>query len=295
MDYQLWAWDQGEEQGDYELQPTASTQQLLHSRNDDSAWMSQRNPVVEFGDSQGTFYHHPFDDDDDKTSITPQVGELSADNADTSLENEVRHNLPIPISRFSGGGASKTIRDSRRQKLSRSLTTCTTIGLKCSASLGTFLLLVAACGAVTCTIIYSNPIPATGHILATSASQSVLILRILSEACTILIWVLVTWAIEDLQWAFASRRSGIGALSFLALDSGTRIWGMLRLLFMESSLGRAHKTFGLIRSVISSNIKVLDALTYHSIILLFLIPVPGITIMSKDHQKNTLPFVDNES
>ncbi|KAF9869964.1 hypothetical protein CkaCkLH20_12573 [Colletotrichum karsti] len=63
-----------------------------------------------------------------------------------------------------------------------------------------------------------------------SASNSILVLRVMTELCAIIMAGLVVVCVEDLQWALASRPQGISLLHFVGLDSGTGVWGLLRLL-----------------------------------------------------------------
>lgn len=65
---------------------------------------------------------------------------------------------------------------------------------------------------------------------ADSASNAILILRILTEACALLLAGLAVLVVEDLQWALASRPQGVSLLHFVGLDGGTGIWGLVRLL-----------------------------------------------------------------
>ncbi|KAK1593475.1 uncharacterized protein LY79DRAFT_514454 [Colletotrichum navitas] len=64
----------------------------------------------------------------------------------------------------------------------------------------------------------------------TSSKNSILILRVLTELCAITLAALVVVVVEDLQWALASRPDGVSLLHFVGLDSGTGVWGLLRLL-----------------------------------------------------------------
>lgn len=64
----------------------------------------------------------------------------------------------------------------------------------------------------------------------TSPSNAILILRIMTECCALLLGGLLVLVVEDLQWALASRPQGLGLLHFVGLDAGTGIWGLLRLL-----------------------------------------------------------------
>ncbi|KAK1985985.1 hypothetical protein LZ30DRAFT_583051 [Colletotrichum cereale] len=63
-----------------------------------------------------------------------------------------------------------------------------------------------------------------------SSKNSILILRVLTELCAITFAALVVVVVEDLQWALASRPEGVSLLHFVGLDSGTGVWGLLRLL-----------------------------------------------------------------
>ncbi|KAI3398009.1 hypothetical protein diail_9986 [Diaporthe ilicicola] len=64
----------------------------------------------------------------------------------------------------------------------------------------------------------------------TSSANAILILRILTEVCAIVMAALVVVVVEDLQWALASRPEGVSLLHFVGMDSGTGVWGLLRLL-----------------------------------------------------------------
>jgi hypothetical protein len=64
----------------------------------------------------------------------------------------------------------------------------------------------------------------------TSSANAILILRILTEACALMMAALVVVVVEDLQWALASRPEGVSLLHFVGMDSGTGVWGLLRLL-----------------------------------------------------------------
>lgn len=64
----------------------------------------------------------------------------------------------------------------------------------------------------------------------TSSANAILILRILTEACALIMAALVVVVVEDLQWALASRPEGVSLLHFVGMDSGTGVWGLLRLL-----------------------------------------------------------------
>lgn len=63
-----------------------------------------------------------------------------------------------------------------------------------------------------------------------SSKNSILILRVLTELCAVTLAALVVVVVEDLQWALASRPGGVSLLTFVGLDSGTGVWGLLRLL-----------------------------------------------------------------
>lgn len=95
------------------------------------------------------------------------------------------------------------------------------------------LLLVLTAIMVALTSIYANgsvkPI-LQDRFFSTSSPHTILILRILTEGCALLFAALVVMVVEDLQWALASRPSGVSLLHFVGLDSGTGVWGLLRLL-----------------------------------------------------------------
>lgn len=62
-----------------------------------------------------------------------------------------------------------------------------------------------------------------------TSSNAILILRILTEICALLLTALIVLVVEDLQWALASRPQGVSLLHFVGLDAGTGIWGLIRL------------------------------------------------------------------
>lgn len=86
---------------------------------------------------------------------------------------------------------------------------------------------------ISLTAIYSNGSAKAlwqDKFFTTSSANAILILRIMTEACALLLGALVVVVVEDLQWALASRPQGIGLLHFVGLDAGTGVWGLLRLL-----------------------------------------------------------------
>lgn len=93
----------------------------------------------------------------------------------------------------------------------------------------------------------------------TSSANAILILRILTEACALLFAALVMVVVEDLQWALASRPTGVSLLHFVGLDAGTGVWGLLRLL---ATADWGHKYSSLFRLVV-----------------ICIIPLPGIVLM----------------
>lgn len=97
-------------------------------------------------------------------------------------------------------------------------------------TLGLFVLTVVM---VTLTAIFSDGSAKSlwqDKFFTTSPSNAILILRIMTEACALLLGGLIMVVVEDLQWALASRPQGLGLLHFVGLDSGTGVWGLVRLL-----------------------------------------------------------------
>lgn len=95
------------------------------------------------------------------------------------------------------------------------------------------LLLLLTAIMVVLTAIYANGTAKPlmqDRFFSTSSPHTILILRILTEGCALLFAALVVMVVEDLQWALASRPSGVSLLHFVGLDSGTGVWGLLRLL-----------------------------------------------------------------
>lgn len=99
--------------------------------------------------------------------------------------------------------------------------------------LWTLILLLLAVVMVVLTALYSTGSAKSlmkGKIFTTSSSNSILVLRILTELCAVILGALVIVVVEDLQWALASRPGGVSLLHFVGLDSGTGVWGLVRLL-----------------------------------------------------------------
>lgn len=97
----------------------------------------------------------------------------------------------------------------------------------------TLCLLIFAIIMITLTSIYSNGSAKAlwrDKFFTTSSSNAIFSLRVMTEACALLLAALVVVVVEDLQWALASRPQGVGLLHFIGLDSGTGVWGLLRLL-----------------------------------------------------------------
>ncbi|KAK2035628.1 hypothetical protein LX32DRAFT_577343 [Colletotrichum zoysiae] len=92
-----------------------------------------------------------------------------------------------------------------------------------------------------------------------SSKNSILILRVLTELCAITLAALVVVVVEDLQWALASRPGGVSLLHFVGLDSGTGVWGLLRL-FVTAEW--KHKYSSLFRLLVICSI-----------------PLPGVILM----------------
>lgn len=97
----------------------------------------------------------------------------------------------------------------------------------------TLVLLFLTVLMVTLTSVYANGSAKRlmqDKFFTTSSSNAIFILRILTEACALLFAALMVLVMEDLQWALASRPGGVSLLHFVGLDSGTGVWGLLRLL-----------------------------------------------------------------
>ncbi|KAL1647831.1 hypothetical protein SLS58_002632 [Diplodia intermedia] len=115
----------------------------------------------------------------------------------------------------------------RARRYSRKLEESSRFGL------WTLILLLLALVMVILTALYSTGSAKSlmrGKIFATSSSNAILVLRILTELCAVILSALVIVVVEDLQWALASRPEGVGLLHFIGLDSGTGVWGLCRLL-----------------------------------------------------------------
>jgi hypothetical protein len=97
----------------------------------------------------------------------------------------------------------------------------------------TILLLLLTTGISIFTAIYASGTAKkllTVHFFSESTSRSLLILRVLSEAITVLFWALGLAVMDQLQWSLASRPHGVSLMQFIQLDLGISFWGLLRLL-----------------------------------------------------------------
>lgn len=139
-----------------------------------------------------------------------------------------------------------------------------TINMDKSSRFGwwTLVLLLLAAIATTLTALYANGSAKSlmqGKFFTTSSANAILILRILTEACALLFAALIMVVVEDLQWALASRPTGVSLLHFVGLDAGTGVWGLLRLL---ATADWRHKYSSLFR-----------------LLVICIIPLPGIVLM----------------
>jgi hypothetical protein len=90
---------------------------------------------------------------------------------------------------------------------------------------------------ITSLVISVTAIQASGtsvlpfdHYFSSSTNITFLVLRILSEGTTILMWALGLAVMERFQWSLASRRKGINLINFIQLDLGTGFCGLLKLI-----------------------------------------------------------------
>ena len=65
--------------------------------------------------------------------------------------------------------------------------------------------------------------------LQSSQSRSILLLRVLSEATTLFLTLLVSTSYERLQWMLVSRSRGLSLPTLLSLEAGTGVLGLLHL------------------------------------------------------------------
>lgn len=97
----------------------------------------------------------------------------------------------------------------------------------------TSILLLLTTGIATLTGVYASG-SATALIgesfFSASASNSLLSLRVLSEASTLLLVALGQNVLEEFKWALASRSNGMNLIHFVGLDIGTGLRGLLRLI-----------------------------------------------------------------
>ncbi|GME37931.1 hypothetical protein GTA08_BOTSDO10036 [Neofusicoccum parvum] len=153
-------------------------------------------------------------------------------------------------------GDERPLRRSRSRRYSKKIEESSRFGI------WTLLLLLFAIIMVTLTALYSTGSAKSlmkGKIFTTSSSNAILLLRILTELCAVILAALVVVVVEDLQWALASRPGGVGLLHFVGLDSGTGVWGLLRLLATADWKQKYSSAFRLL--------------------VIFSIPLPGIILM----------------
>ncbi|KAL0937206.1 uncharacterized protein CTRU02_206937 [Colletotrichum truncatum] len=132
----------------------------------------------------------------------------------------------------------------------------------------TFALWLLGALMLTLTTVYSTGSAKSlmrQHFFVASSGNSILVLRVLTELCAISLAALVVVVVEDLQWALASRPGGVSLLHFVGLDSGTGVWGLLRLL---ATADWREKYSSLFR-----------VLTLGSLLVICSIPLPGIILM----------------
>lgn len=163
-----------------------------------------------------------------------------------------------PTTAPNGDGFAQTPLRRRSTKMSA------VIDLEMSSRFGwwTPILLVITVLVVTLTALYANGTVKNlmeDSFFTSSQSNPLLVLRLLTEACALLLAALVMVVVEDLQWALASRPQGVSLLHFIGLDAGTGVWGLVRLLATAEWKEKYSSLFRLI--------------------VICTIPLPGIVLM----------------
>ena len=69
--------------------------------------------------------------------------------------------------------------------------------------------------------------------LQTSQSRALLLLRVLSEATSIFLTLLIASSLERLQWMLISRKKGLNLPTLFSLEAGTGVLGLLQLLVLK--------------------------------------------------------------
>lgn len=98
----------------------------------------------------------------------------------------------------------------------------------------TTALILLTTGFATFTAVYASGMKTKlVHVplFTSSSSHSLLVLRIVSEVSTVLLWALSFAVMEELQWALAARKKGINVVQFVQLDTGTGFWRLINLLW----------------------------------------------------------------
>jgi hypothetical protein len=95
----------------------------------------------------------------------------------------------------------------------------------------TILLILTSAIAIFTALYASGVVTGLLHIrfVRSDPSHSLLVLRILSEIATVLLWALALAVMQELQWALASRPQGVNLVQFVQLDLGTGFCGLLKL------------------------------------------------------------------
>lgn len=75
------------------------------------------------------------------------------------------------------------------------------------------------------------------HLSSISATNTVFVLRILSEATAFCMIGMIDGALERLQWMLLSTETGIKFLDYVALNQGTAKWGLINLIFLSKRKG----------------------------------------------------------
>jgi hypothetical protein len=75
------------------------------------------------------------------------------------------------------------------------------------------------------------------HLSSISPTNTIFVLRILSEATAFCMVGMIDGALERLQWMLISRETGLRFLDYLALNQGTAKWGLVNLIFLSRRKG----------------------------------------------------------
>lgn len=136
--------------------------------------------------------------------------------------------------------------------------------------------------------VYASPESQVAQkFIPSSSSDTLAVLRFLSEGVAIFLTALVAIALELFMWGLAGRPGGVSVSTLLGMSHTTGLSGLLRLLRWAPVRSRGvhdrHHLLAIIRFVIHSH-----SCLYLSLLCFILVPLMGIIILSLERLFQTL-------